>query len=116
MWSSTWVDTLRLVVMQHHVHAPDKITEARACRALAFIDLLPAAQLEQPRLVLSQEGEIALMWESGEKCLVVVPEEGQVRYVAQFGSVERKGTVGFSVGIPYPVRDILNQGFARRDS
>ena len=82
---------------------------------LAFLDILPAAAILQPRLILALDGEIALMWEQDERCLVVVPEDGTVRYVAQFGREERKGREAFSVGVPSPVREILAQGFSRSD-
>ncbi len=116
MWASTWVDDLRVTVLQHHMQSPNRITEERAGRVLEFIELLPAAMLTQPRLVLALDGEIALMWETDDRCLVIVPEDGQLRYVAQFGNEEKKGTVAYSVGVPSPVREILTQGFSRLDA
>lgn len=116
MWQSTWVDILRLEVIKQHTSSPNRITEDRAEKAIEFIDILPAAALLEPRMIVALDGEIALMWEVEDRCLVVVPEGGGVRYVAQFGKEERKGRVAFNFGVPSPVREILSQGFARRDA
>jgi hypothetical protein len=116
MFHSTWVDDLRVAVLKHHADSPIRVTEERAERALAFLDLLPAATLEAPRIVVALDGEIALMWEQHDRCLVVVPEDGWIRFVVQFGREERKGRERFSFAVPTVVREILTQGFPRRDS